>query len=86
MTAATVAAATTGSYVQFGAFGVQANAESYLSRLQAQADWLTGSLRVHHSNGIYRVQAGPYASDAAAREAAERAGQTLGVKPVVISR
>ncbi len=82
----TVASATTGSYVQFGAFGVQANAESYLSRLQAQADWLAGSLRVHHSNGIYRVQAGPYASDAAARETAERAGQTLGVKPVVISR
>jgi rare lipoprotein A len=84
--AETVATAAAGSYVQFGAFGVQANAESYLSRLQAQADWLTGSLRVHHSDGIYRVQAGPYASDAAAREAAERAGQALGIKPVVISR
>lgn len=75
-----------GTYLQFGAFGVQSNAESYLARLQAQADWLAGSLRVHFSDGIYRVQAGPYASDAAARETAERAGQSLGVKPVVISR
>lgn len=82
----TVATATTGSYVQFGAFGVQANAESYLSRLQGQADWLAGLLRVHFSDGIFRVQAGPYASEAAAREAAERAGQALGAKPVVVIR
>jgi len=75
-----------GRYVQFGAFGVQTNAESYMNRLQSQAEWLAGSLRVHFSDGIYRVQAGPYVSDLAAREAAERAAQALGVKPVVITR
>ncbi len=79
-------AATGGSYLQFGAFGVQANAESYMARLQTQADWLAGTLRIEQGNGIYRVQAGPYPSDAAAREAAERAAQALGSKPVVISR
>lgn len=90
---ATVAASTVtapavaaGTWLQFGAFGVQANAETYLARLQSQADWLAGTLRIHHSEGIYRVQAGPYASDAAAREAAERASQALGTKPVVINR
>lgn len=82
----TATAATGGSYLQFGAFGVQANAESYLARLQTQADWLAGTLRIQQSDGIYRVQAGPYASEAAAREAAERASQVLGSKPVVISR
>ncbi|MBX9904653.1 MAG: septal ring lytic transglycosylase RlpA family protein [Burkholderiales bacterium] len=82
----TGAAATGGSYLQFGAFGVQANAESYLARLQTQADWLAGTLRIQQSEGIYRVQAGPYASEAAAREAAERAGQMLGTRPVVINR
>jgi len=82
----TTPAALSGRYIQFGAFGVQTNAESYLSRLQTQAQWLTGSLHVHFSDGIYRVQAGPYASDAAARDAAERAAQTLGVKPLVINR
>jgi rare lipoprotein A len=80
------AAAPSGSYLQFGAFGVQTNAESYLARLQAQADWLSGTLRIEQSGGVFRVQAGPYASEAAAREAAERAGQALGVKPVVIAR
>lgn len=82
----TATAATGGSYLQFGAFGVQANAESYLARLQTQADWLAGTLRIQQSDGIYRVQAGPYTSEAAAREAAERAGQVLGNKPVVITR
>ncbi len=82
----TPAAAASGSYLQFGAFGVQANAESYVARLQSQTGWLAGELRIHHSDGIYRVQAGPYASEAAAREAAERAGQALGSRPVVINR
>lgn len=80
------ASATGGSYLQFGAFGVQANAENYLARLQSQADWLAGTLRVQHSDGIYRVQAGPYTSETAAREAAERASQALGTRPVVINR
>ena len=77
---------TGGSFVQFGAFGVRENAESYLTRLQTQTEWLNGMLRINHSDGIYRVQAGPYATEAAAREAAERAGQLLGMKPVVIAR
>ncbi len=86
--AAPVSSAATagGSYVQFGAFGVRENAESYLARLQSQADWLAGSLRITQSDNIYRVQAGPYATEAAARETAERAGQALGMKPVVITR
>ena len=78
--------ASAGSFLQFGAFGVRANAESYLARLQTEADWLAASLHIHHSDGIYRVQAGPYASEAAAREAAERASQMLGAKPVVRTR
>lgn len=83
---ATTAVAASGSYLQFGAFGVQSNAESYLTRLQTQADWLSGNLRIHQSDGIYRVQAGPYATETAAREVADRAGQALGTKPVVITR
>jgi rare lipoprotein A len=79
-------AAAGGSYLQFGAFGVQANAESYLARLQSQADWLSGTLRVHSNDGVFRVQAGPFANEAAAREAAERAGQLLGTKPVLVTR
>ncbi|RPJ47524.1 MAG: septal ring lytic transglycosylase RlpA family protein [Betaproteobacteria bacterium] len=75
-----------GSYLQFGAFGVRENAESYLARLQTQAAWLAANLRIHQNDGMFRVQAGPYADDAAAREAAERASETLGMKPLVIAR
>jgi rare lipoprotein A len=75
-----------GSYLQFGAFGVQANADSYLARLQSQAEWLAGTLRVHNSDGVFRVQAGPFASESAAREAAERAANTFGTKPIIINR
>jgi rare lipoprotein A len=79
-------AAVSGSFVQFGAFGVKENAESYLARLQAQAAWLADTLHISYTEGIYRVQAGPYPNEAAARETAERAGQTLGTKPVVVIR
>ena len=85
-TSASPPAAAAGSYLQFGAFGVQANADSYLARLQSQADWLAGTLRVHNSDGMFRVQAGPYPSEAAAREAADRAAQALGTKPVLVNR
>jgi rare lipoprotein A len=84
--AATPPPAAPGPYLQFGAFGVQVNAESYLARLQTDAGWLSGTLRIEQSGGMYRVQAGPYASEVAAREAADRAAQTLGSKPVLINR
>lgn len=84
--ATSVPALPPGSYLQFGAFGVQANAENLAARLQGQSDWLSGSLRVVQSDNVFRVQAGPYASEAAAREAAERAAQALGSKPVLVSR
>lgn len=84
--AVTPPAAAPGPYLQFGAFGVQANADSYLARLQSQADWLAGTLRIEQSGGVYRVQAGPYASEAAARETAERLANTLGTKPVLVNR
>lgn len=78
------AAAASGPSLQFGAFGVRDNAESYLARLQGQLDGLTGMLRIIQSDNVFRVQAGPFASEAAAREAAERAAALLGGRPVVV--
>lgn len=83
---AAVSAVPGGSYLQFGAFGVRENAESYLARLQTQAAWLAANLRIHQNDGIFRVQAGPYADDATARVAAERVSETLGMKPLIIVR
>ncbi len=71
-------------YLQMGAFGSRDNAESYLARVKAQADWL--ALQVYARDGFYRVQAGPYADQNEARQAADRLSTALGVKPIVLTR
>jgi rare lipoprotein A len=76
--------AAAGPSLQFGAFGVRDNAESYLARLQSQLEGLAGTLRIVHSDNLFRVQAGPFSSEAAAREAAERAAAVLGGRPVLV--
>jgi rare lipoprotein A len=37
-------------------------------------------------DGLHRVQAGPYASQAEARQVADRVVQALGLKPIVQTR
>ena len=71
-------------FLQLGAFGARENAESFQERVKAQADWL--SLSVVPRDGLFRIQAGPYASQAEARQAADRIGQALGIKPFVLTR
>jgi rare lipoprotein A len=71
-------------FLQLGAFSSRENAESYLARLKAQADWL--ALQVFSSNGLYRVQAGPFANQNDARQAAERVAQALGIKSMMLTR
>ena len=71
-------------YLQLGAFGSRENAESYLARLKSQADWL--ALHVFPHDGLFRVQAGPYANQNEARQIADRLAQALGVKPMVLTR
>jgi uncharacterized protein len=65
---ATPAAASTGGWrVQLGAFGNRANAQALWSRLSAQ---LPGAQPVYAAAGsVIRLQAGPYASRAAAEAA-----------------
>ena len=79
-----VATDASGVYLQLAAFGSRENAESYLARLKAQADWL--ALNIVPGDGLFRVHAGPYGNQAEARQAAERIAQALGVKPFVLTR
>lgn len=72
-----------GVYLQLGAFGSKENAENYLTRLRLQIDWLAERLHLFPRDGLYRVHAGPYSSQAEARLIAERIGQALGIKPMV---
>jgi rare lipoprotein A len=82
--ASAAATPATGPSLQFGAFSMRDNAESFIARLQDQLDGLSGLLRIVQSGGVYRVQAGPFASEAAARESAARASALLGGKPLLV--
>jgi rare lipoprotein A len=81
-----VAAESGGYFLQLGAFGSKDNAENFLARMKAQVDWLSPTLHIHQRDGLFRVHAGPYANQADARATAERVTQSLGVKPVVLTR
>ncbi len=83
---AAVTAGAAGYYLQFGAFGSRENAESYLARLKAQLDWLSQVLQVFARDGLFRVRAGPYPSQAEAQRIAQRIGEALGVRPMVLTR
>jgi rare lipoprotein A len=73
-----------GIYLQLAAFGARDNAESYLTRTRTQVEWLAQLLHLVVREGMYRVQAGPYASSLEARQAADRIGIALGIKPLMV--
>ncbi len=75
-----------GIYLQLGAFGSRDNAESFLARMKIQVEWLASTLHVFSRDGLFRVHAGPYASQSDARQTANRLGETLGSKPFVLVR
>lgn len=75
-----------GYYLQLGAFGSQENAESFLSRLRAQLDWLAPALHVFARDNLFRVHAGPYANQQQAQQAAERINRSMGIQPMVLMR
>ena len=80
------AAEGSGLYLQLGAFGSKENAESFLARAKSQVEWLAQTLHLFPRDGMYRVHAGPYASQSEARLAAERIAFALGTRPVVVTR
>jgi rare lipoprotein A len=71
-------------FLQLGAFGSRENADAFLARVKSQAEWL--ALQIFSRDGLHRVQAGPYASQTEARQAAERVVQALGIKSMVQTR
>ena len=81
-----VAAEAAGHYLQLGAFASRENAENFLTRMKTQMEGLGDNLQVFARDGLYRVHAGPYASQSEARQAADRINRTLGVRPVVLTR
>jgi rare lipoprotein A len=62
------------------------NAENFLARMKLQIEWLAAALHVFSRDGLYRVHAGPYPRETEARRDAARIGQTLGLRPFVLTR
>ena len=75
-----------GFWLQFGAFARADGAHALKSDLAARADWLAPLLTQVADGAWHRVQAGPYASRAAALAAAEQARQALALTPIVVER
>lgn len=81
-----VASDNSGLYLQLAAFGSRENAEAYAARLQSELGWLGTQLQVYISDGLFRVHAGPYASQNDARQTADRISDALGFKPLLLIR
>ncbi len=75
-----------GVYLQLGAFGSQDNADQFLARLRSQLAWLGETLSIFTGDGLFRVHAGPYASRSEAQQIANRIGEALGFKPLLLMR
>ena len=78
--------AATGFWLQLGAFGQGSGAYSFQQRLSQELDWLSPLLTVFAENGLFRLQAGPYASRDEAREAADRVRAALALVPMIVER
>jgi rare lipoprotein A len=72
-------------YLQLGAFAVRENAERFLERMRLQLAGDETNLVIVAAGTWHRVHAGPYATRAAAQDAAGRIGDALGVAPVLIA-
>lgn len=82
----TAAAEGGGLYVQLGAFGVLDNAEQFRGRLKIELTQLGDKLQVAPLNGMFKVRAGPYASQIEANQIAAEIRKALGINAVVTSR
>ncbi len=74
-----------GIFLQLGAFGSRANAESFRDRLQRQLD-IKGEFGIELRDKLYRVQLGPYRDRAAANAVSAKIRASLEIKPVVVVR
>lgn len=87
--AAPVMAASTlpgGIFLQLGAFGAEANAESFRSKLQPQLAELQLTAQVTERDRLHRVQVGPFRTRAEATQMVEKLRESLGIRAIVVVR
>jgi rare lipoprotein A len=75
-----------GAWLQLGAFGSRDNAEALKSRLMGELGDMKDKLVVRTSGNLFRVQLGPWADAREARGMADKLGDLLEIKPVLVSK
>ena len=73
----------TGFFVQLAAFSSKENADAYLQKIREQKELQGEPLQIRENAGLFRIHAGPYPSDAVARQSAERVARLLNIRPLV---
>jgi rare lipoprotein A len=75
-----------GTWLQLGAFGNRENAEAMKSRMNRELGNLGERLVIHSVNNLFRLQLGPWSNAAEAQSVAQKIGEMLEFKPVVVQR
>jgi rare lipoprotein A len=75
-----------GVFLQLGAFGSQASAEAFRTRVSRDLAWLADTIQVRLADGLFKLQLGPYRSQEEARSIAERIRGDLNVAPILLLR
>src|SRR5260221_13498363 len=73
-------------WLQLGAFSTREAAESFRERAARELTWNLEPVQVHSRDALYRVRLGPYRNREEALAIAEKARQTLGFPPAVMTR
>ncbi|WP_162270275.1 septal ring lytic transglycosylase RlpA family protein [Bordetella ansorpii] len=81
-----VTAAAGGFYLQLGAFGQQANAQSLVNRINTQLDAGTPPAVIVQTNQLYRVKIGPYPNREAALGAVQQVSSRTGILPTLAAQ
>ena len=80
------AKAAPGFWLQLGAFAQADGAIKFQQRVAADAPWLAPLMAIFNERSLHRLQAGPYASRADARGAAEHLREALRLVPAIVER
>jgi rare lipoprotein A len=84
--AAAPSVAAPGYWVQLGAFRQRQGAHDLRQQLARELAWLEPWLAIFDDRALYRLQAGPYATQGDAQRTAERIRGAAAVQPMVLQR
>lgn len=73
-------------YLQLGAFGSRENAENFRTQMAERLRGIVQNLAIVLNEGLFRVHAGPYASDQEAASAAARIRNLIDLQPRIVLR